>query len=116
MEDGRESAQLHGFKCDECGHISTTYEIACQSCHSTNISKTGLSGDGEVISFTILNVPSEAFSQHSPYAYVVVRLKEGCGISGWMPDVKSPGDISVGERVRYHGKMGDADVFVSASS
>lgn len=75
------------------------------------MSKVPLSGEGEVISFTILNVPSEAFAGEAPYAYVVVRLKEGCGVSGWAPDVKSAGEISVGDHARHSGNKGEALIF-----
>lgn len=111
MTDVNEFRSLEGFRCDHCGHISTTYEIACQSCHSGAVSKASLSGEGEVVSFTIVNVPSEAFAGEAPYAYVVVRLNEGCSISGWVPQVKSAGDISIGDRAKYSGKKGEADVF-----
>ncbi len=102
---------IEGLVCGECGHSSVTHTLICKHCGSKVLNKRKLSGRGVVRSFTILNVPSESFASEAPYAYVVVALAEGCGVSGYMPGVKSADEIAVGDEVAYAGRRGTALVF-----
>jgi uncharacterized OB-fold protein len=49
----------------------------------------------------VQNVPADEFVNDAPYAYVLVDLDEGGRVSGWMPSVKSVGDLAIGDRVRW---------------
>ena len=96
-----EEGKLTGFACSKCGLKGVTFAVACPSCGSGEFAPFTFSGYGTVRTFTILAVPSEQFVNDAPYAYVVVDLEEGCGVSGWMPDIHSQDDIMVGDRVHF---------------
>ncbi|MFQ6128578.1 MAG: Zn-ribbon domain-containing OB-fold protein [Thermoplasmata archaeon] len=92
---------LRGVECSECGHSQVTTAETCAKCGSANLAKTDFSNEGTVVTYTILDVPSELFIDDAPYAFVVVQLEDGPRCTGWMPYVKRPGDIAIGDKVRF---------------
>ncbi|HDJ50849.1 MAG TPA: Zn-ribbon domain-containing OB-fold protein [Thermoprotei archaeon] len=87
--------RLEGTRCKKCGKIHYPPRLVCNNCHSTDLEPYRLSGEGEVVSYTIVNRGSTGFNIYTPYVYAVVRLKEGVLVEGQMTDV-SPSDIRIG--------------------
>ena len=92
---------LRGFRCASCQLITATWGLACPRCGKRALEEHTLDRTGRVVAFTILNVPGDEFLNDAPYAYVVVELDSGGRITGWMPSVKSVGDLTVGQRVQF---------------
>lgn len=57
-----------------------------------------LSGDGEIISFTIIHTGPEKFEHHTPYGIALIKLKEGPTISAQVVD--DPHKLAIGKKVR----------------
>lgn len=91
---------LIGRKCLGCGRVTFIDELRCAACHTQRFARVESKGEGEVVSFTIVAFPAEAFVAHGPYAFVIVKMAEGGAAAGWMPSVADPRDIKVGARVR----------------
>lgn len=108
---GGHGGRIEVYRCADCGSVMATFTVVCHSCMSARIEKAALGGSGRVQTFTILSVPSEAFADEAPYAYVIVRLHEGCTVSGWMRGVGSPAELAIGDEVEYSGMRGQASVF-----
>lgn len=101
MNAAIEEGKMTGFSCAKCGRKGITFAVACPACGSADLQPFTFSGNGRIRAFTILTVPSEQFVNDAPYTYIVVDLDEGCGVSGWMPDIRSKNDVAVGDRVRF---------------
>ncbi len=93
--------KLRGFRCPSCGFLTATWGIACSRCGASGLEEAPLSDRGRVVAFTVVEVPTEELVNDAPYAYVVVELDGGGRVSGWMPQVRSATEISLGERVRF---------------
>lgn len=91
---------LIGRKCLGCLRVTFIDELRCRACHKQQFARVLSKGEGEVLSFTIVAFPAEAFAAYGPYAFVVVKVAEGGATTGWMPSVRDPRDIKVGTRVR----------------
>ncbi|MCI4347620.1 MAG: OB-fold domain-containing protein [Thermoplasmata archaeon] len=81
--------------------MTATWGLRCPRCGELDLAEFTLSGTGVVAAFTLQNVPADEFVNEAPYAYVLVDLDEGGRISGWMPAVKSDGDLAIGDRVQW---------------
>lgn len=97
----QEDETLRGFRCPHCGLITATWGLACPRCGERGLDEHLLSPTGQVVAFTLLNVPGDEFLNDAPYAYVVVELDDGGRITGWMPSVKLVSDLSIGQSVRF---------------
>ncbi len=93
--------RLRGFRCPACGFLTATWGVACSRCGVSGLVDTTLSDVGQIVAFTIVEVPTEERVNDAPYAYVVVELDGGGRISGWMPSVRRAEDLALGDRVRF---------------
>lgn len=96
-----EDGKLRGFHCPHCNLTTATWGLACPRCRRSDLEEVALSTAGKVVAFTILNVPGDEFLNEAPYGYVVVELDGGGRVTGWMPTVRAPVDLTIGERVRF---------------
>jgi uncharacterized OB-fold protein len=92
--------KLWGRRCLHCGRVSFIDELRCGGCKKQEFAAFESKGDGEVVAFTVIAVPAEAFASHGPYAFAVVRMAEGGSTTGWLPGIKDARQLKIGDRVR----------------
>ncbi|WP_188680321.1 Zn-ribbon domain-containing OB-fold protein [Thermogymnomonas acidicola] len=94
--------RLTGRRCGNCGRTYFPPRDVCPVCHRESIGKMEpleLSGDGEIVSFTVVHEAPPAFQRQKPYILAVIRLDEGPCLTGQIVDC-DPGDVQIGSRVR----------------
>jgi len=95
---------LGGSKCTMCGTAYFPPRAVCPTCahHRESIEKMvpyQLSGDGEVVSYTIVHEPAEGFEMQVPYVLALVKTREGPVLTGQVVDLE-PADVRIGLKVR----------------
>lgn len=95
---------LGGSKCTTCGTVYFPPRGVCPRCthHRQSIEKMmpqQLSGDGEVLSYTIVHEPAEGFEMQVPYVVALVQTVEGPILTGQVVDVE-PAEVAIGLKVR----------------
>jgi uncharacterized OB-fold protein len=95
---------LGGARCTVCETVYFPPRSVCPSCaqHRQSIGKLEpfhLSGDGEVVTFTVVHDAAEGFEMQVPYVLAIVRTREGPQLTGQVVDV-SPAEMKIGLRVR----------------
>lgn len=95
-----QAGKLWGRKCLHCGRVTFIDEIRCLTCKKQEYAAIESKGEGEVLSFTVIAFPAEAFQAQGPYALVVVKMAEGGATTGWIPTVKDPRQLKLGDKVR----------------
>jgi uncharacterized OB-fold protein len=58
-----------------------------------------LKGEGEVLTFSVVQEPRRGFELQVPYVLAMIRLDEGPVLLGQVVDC-APGDVKIGTRVR----------------
>ena len=99
MEHAR-AGKLRGRRCLGCSRVTFLDELRCAVCHRQEFAAFESKGEGEVVAFTIIAVPAEAFAAHGPYAFAVVRMAEGASTNGWLPSVRDARGLKIGDKVR----------------
>ena len=94
---------LGGSKCSNCGTVYFPPRSVCPECtsHRQSIGKMvpfQLSGDGEVLSFTIVHEPAEGFEMQVPYVLALVKTREGPVLTGQVVDISSD-EAAIGLKV-----------------
>jgi uncharacterized OB-fold protein len=90
---------LVGTRCSSCGAVFFPSRSFCPECRRRGkIEEFRFSGNGEILSKTVIRVPPEGFEKHSPYTVAIIKLDEGTNVTGQV--VGDPGGINVGDRVR----------------
>ena len=95
-----EESRLRGFR-SACGFVAATWLLACPRCGKTDLTEVDLGREGTVAAISVQNVPSDEFLNDAPYAYVVVDLTGGGRVTGWMADVRTEGEVTIGDRVHF---------------
>jgi uncharacterized OB-fold protein len=81
--------------------VTATWNLACPRCGRADLEEAKLSERGKVVAFTVLAVPGDEFLNDAPSAYVVVELDGGGRVTGWMPTVRTEGDLAIGDAVHF---------------
>jgi hypothetical protein len=93
---------LVGNQCRSCKRIFFPPKEACPECRRKSIGKMNdlkLSGNGKVITYTIIHVAPENFENQTPYPIAVIELEEGPRITGQIVDCDIK-DIKIGMKVQ----------------
>lgn len=108
---------LAGSRCSVCHSVYFPPRPVCPSCsmHRKSLGKIEpfqLSGDGEVVTFTVVHEPAEGFEMQVPYVLAVVATVEGPLLTAQVVDI-NPADARIGLKVhatfrklREEGKAG----------
>jgi uncharacterized OB-fold protein len=99
MERAR-TGKLWGRRCLGCQRTTFIDELRCAACKRLEFAAFESKGEGEVVAFTIIAVPAEAFAAYGPFAFSVIRMAEGGSTTGWLPSVRDARSLKVGDRVR----------------
>lgn len=92
-----ERVRLIGSKCDSCGKVFFPKRNVCRSCGSNKLSDFGLSGKGEVYSYTKIRVPPDDFKEFGSYTAAIIKLDEGLLINGIITEGSKP--VKIGDKV-----------------
>jgi len=111
FREGLRGGKLLGLKCNECGGYTAPPQKVCSQCGSENMDIVELSKNGEIQTFTVINVVPEGFKPPLPVA--VAALKEGPWLMGNMIDI-NPDDVNmdiIGRKVSIGYKEIPGDMF-----
>jgi uncharacterized OB-fold protein len=108
---------LGGSRCANCQSVYFPPRAVCPTCskHRHSIGRMEplqLSGNGEVVTFTIVHDAAEGFEMQVPYALAIVRTPEGPQLTGQIVDI-DPAQVHIGlqvhasfRKLREEGKAG----------
>jgi uncharacterized OB-fold protein len=93
---------LIGTKCGNCGMIHFPPRVVCPSCHRKSIGKMErmhLSGEGTVVSYSIVHDAPHSFKMQKPYAVAIIEVEGGCRLTAPIIDC-SPSEVEIGMKVQ----------------
>lgn len=91
---------LGGSRCTVCSSVYFPPRGVCPTCakHRQSLGKMvplQLSGDGEVVSYTVVHDPAEGFEMQVPYVLALVKTVEGPILTGQIVDI-DPREVRIG--------------------
>jgi uncharacterized OB-fold protein len=97
------------LKCGKCGALDAGPREICPLCHEAALQRHQVSGDGALLSWTIIRRPPAAFRAEGAYAVAVVCLDAGVKVTGRLttPD----GATVPGARVALAGNKNGVPIF-----
>jgi|ERR671933_1121705 uncharacterized OB-fold protein len=91
-------------KCIRCGHLMLETVLFCEKCAGNKFEEVNLEGSGIVVTYTIQSVVPEGFEDAGSYAWVVFKVDNSqLRASGFLPGIKTPGDLPIGTKVNVAG-------------
>ncbi len=90
---------LVGSKCTNCSRLFYPQRPICPDCRRRGkIEEFQFSGNGKIISYTIIRSAPNGFEKYAPYAVAIIGLDEGADITAQL--CSDPEDVKIGKRVR----------------
>jgi uncharacterized OB-fold protein len=99
FEKAREG-RLTAVRCGHCGELAVPPKEFCASCSQRRWEPVGLSGEGTIVSYTVIRVAPRGHTAEVPYAIAAVQMKEGVSILGRVVDLPLE-RLAVGLPVRF---------------
>ena len=95
---------LDGVRCAVCQTVFFPRRSVCPTCseHRHSIGRLEpfhLSGDGEVVSYSVVHDAAEGFEMQVPYVFAIVQTREGPMLTGQVVDIE-PDGVRIGRKVR----------------
>ncbi|MGP6220388.1 Zn-ribbon domain-containing OB-fold protein [Caldiplasma sukawensis] len=94
--------RLTGRKCGNCERIFFPPRDVCPFCHRESLGRmepVELSGEGTIVSFTVVHEVSPAFIRQRPYVLALIKSVEGPVILGQIVDCDEK-DLKIGRKVK----------------
>ncbi len=103
-----EEGMFKAYKCVDCGMVIAPPSGNCYGCGSSNMEWTEVSGNGKLISFTVIHIAPDEFVEEAPYYVAIVELEEGTRVSARLLgyDPLKPEEISLGTAVKLDYEKG----------
>ncbi len=93
--------KIMALKCKACGAYTFPPVAYCRKCSSDDLDWVEMSGEGELLYFSSSALPALRFADYAPYAYGLVKLKEG---PVWLSMIKDVPTDPV-EMAQFSGKL-----------
>ncbi len=97
--EGLKEGVIYATKCKNCGKIYFPPQADCPYCKTDDMEWIKLSGEGRLITFSIVNVKPTTFSHYKDYAIGICELKEGVRVFTWIR-TNNPKKLKVGIKVK----------------
>ena len=91
--------RLEAARCGACSKIAFPPRRVCPSCHGESFETVTLSGEGKVVSWTVIHVAPDDFATQAPYVVAIVELAEGVRLTAQIVDCSTE-DLDFGTPVR----------------
>jgi uncharacterized protein len=82
-----QQGKLMGGKCLNCGKIHLPPRPICDNCYSQQFEWVNISGRGNLLTYTIINVAPSNFQALAPYAVGIVELENNIKIPGMIQNM-----------------------------
>ncbi|MDO5835114.1 MAG: Zn-ribbon domain-containing OB-fold protein [Methanobacterium sp.] len=90
---------LIGSKCLQCGEVFFPMRVICPKCRRKGqLEPIKFSGNGKIMSYSVIHTPTDEFKNISPYAVAIIELEEGAKITSQIVDC-NPDEIGIGQEV-----------------
>jgi len=98
IQDGHFKA----YKCTNCDAVIAPPSGSCYNCGNSTMEWTEVSGKGKLVSFTVIHISPDEFSEEAPYYVAIVELVEGTRVSARLLgfDPLKPEDVKLGIEVQ----------------
>ena len=87
--------KLMAGKCIKCGKVHLPPRPLCSNCFSTEFTWVEISGEGKLLTYTVINIAPEQFKELAPYAVGIVEMTGGLKIPGMLQNIK-PDQLKIG--------------------
>lgn len=95
-------------KCPKCGTVYFPPQFDCPKCMVSGLEWVEMPNEGELLTYTIINVKPPSFAQFSDYIVGVARMSNGVNVLAWV----NAKDVKVGMKVKLRVARREHDEYL----
>lgn len=89
-------------KCSKCGSVYFPPQQDCAKCKISGLDWVEIQSEGELITYTIINVKPGSFSQYPDYVVGIARFPEGFNVLAWVKG--NTKELKIGSKVKLRAE------------
>ena|SRR5690625_4214822 len=97
---------MTGFQCTNCHYESMTKTTFCPRCSKRDLVEMNVPTEGEVYSYTTIQVAPPEYAHLAPYQVALVQLTENLKVTAFLQD-----KVQIGDKVRLQEQTDHAFIF-----
>jgi len=97
--EGLKVGKIYMTQCKTCGEKFFPPQADCPKCLASSMDWIPLSGEGEIITYTVVSVKPLTYAHYKDYVVSIARMKEGVKVLAWLR-IDDPKRIKPGMKVR----------------
>ncbi|MGP3667352.1 MAG: Zn-ribbon domain-containing OB-fold protein [Candidatus Bathyarchaeota archaeon] len=82
--DGLREGKVYITQCKKCGEKFFPPQADCPKCLTSDMDWIPLSGEGELVTCTMISVKPSTFAHYKDYIVGIARMKEGVKVLAWL--------------------------------
>jgi uncharacterized OB-fold protein len=82
--EGLKEGKVYMTKCKECGEKFFPPQADCPKCLESNMNWIPLSGEGELLTCTMITVKPTTYAHYDHYIVGIAQMKEGIRVLAWL--------------------------------
>ena len=95
-----EQGKVMATRCKKCGASYFPPKMDCPRCLSSDVEWSQITGNGKLLTYTVVNYGPTGFENDAPYILAVTEFGDGLKVFGRLSRDISQGDIKVGMRLK----------------
>jgi uncharacterized OB-fold protein len=101
---------FRAYRCVDCGMVIAPPSGTCYGCGSSKMEWADVSGNGKLVSFTVIHIAPDAFAEEAPYYIAIVELEEGTRVSARLLgfDPLKPQEVKLGIPLKIDYEKGES--------
>ncbi|MGQ9624162.1 MAG: Zn-ribbon domain-containing OB-fold protein [Candidatus Bathycorpusculaceae bacterium] len=97
--EGLKEGKIYMTQCRSCGEKFFPPQADCPKCQNSNMDWIPLSGEGELLTCTMIFVKPPTYAHYKDYVVGIARMKEGVKVLAWL-NIDDPRKIKPKMKVR----------------
>ncbi|MEM3730947.1 MAG: Zn-ribbon domain-containing OB-fold protein [Candidatus Bathyarchaeia archaeon] len=110
--EGLREGKIFMTQCRNCGEKFFPPQADCPKCLESSMEWIPLSGEGELLTCTMIFVKPLSFSQYKDYIVGIAQMKEGVRVLAWL-NIDDPTKIKPGMKVRLVTSKREPEGFIT---
>lgn len=91
--------RLEAAKCTKCGYVAFPPRQICPECGNREFSDFKLKPSGKIVTFTVIHVSADEFSDLTPFAVGIIETDDGARLTAQIVDCNLE-EIGIGKKVK----------------
>jgi uncharacterized OB-fold protein len=97
--EGLKEGKIYATQCNDCGEKFFPPRVDCPKCLNSNVNWVPVNCEGELLTYTVINVKPSSFVHYKDYIIGIAQLKDGLKVLAWV-NLDDPKKLKLGMQLR----------------